>query len=238
MLALLADVVGGVIEPGDYLPSETELLEQFDVSRLVIREAMRGLEERGLVRVKHGRGALVVERDEWNVLDPDVLSALLSGPEGPDVLEEYVEARVILEVAAAGLAAGRARESDISSLRAAYAEMERTATRAARNPSEEPAYHDADIFFHTVVLRASHNRALAHMLDPLQKTVRAREPLARPHRRVEVSLPEHKAILEAITARDPEGARQAMATHLATVQEYLAEFANQQKAARAEGTSV
>src|ERR671938_942803 len=123
MRVLIADIVGGRLAEGDPLPRETSLATQFGVSRGVARECIRGLEERGLVRVKHGRGATVTPDDRWNVFDPEVLGALLDGHQGADILGEYLQCRRILEVEAAGLAAERATEADLAALADAFARM-------------------------------------------------------------------------------------------------------------------
>src|SRR3954470_14732151 len=102
MQVLIADVAGGRLAPGASLPRETDLAASFGVSRGVARECIRGLEERGLVSVKHGRGATVSEADRWDVFDPEVLAALLECEQGADILGEYLECRRILEIEAAG----------------------------------------------------------------------------------------------------------------------------------------
>src|ERR687890_1763262 len=110
MRVLIGDIVGGGLEAGSQLPREADLATRFGVSRGVARESLRGLEERGLVTVKHGRGATVNPDDRWDVFDPDVLAALLDGAQGAEILTEYLECRRILEIEAAGLAAERATE--------------------------------------------------------------------------------------------------------------------------------
>ncbi|HEY4826977.1 MAG TPA: GntR family transcriptional regulator, partial [Solirubrobacteraceae bacterium] len=70
--------------PGALLPRETDLAERFGISRGVVREALRGLEERGVVTVRHGHGAIVSEPERWDILDPVVLNAVLAGPERVD----------------------------------------------------------------------------------------------------------------------------------------------------------
>src|SRR5919204_2548968 len=114
MRVLIADIAGGAIAPGAPLPRETDLARQFGVSRGVARECVRGLEERGLVAVKHGRGATVNPPDRWDVFSPDVLSALLAAEHGPRILGEYLECRRILEIEAVGLAAKRADHADLT----------------------------------------------------------------------------------------------------------------------------
>ena len=206
MRVLLSDIVSGRVKVGGWLPRETDIAGQFGVSRGVARECIRGLEERGMVTVKHGRGATVKPEDRWNVLDPDVLGALLDSGGGAAILREYLESRRILEIAAAGLAAERAEPAHLTALSDAFDRMVETADRAADNPAAEDLYHEADIAFH---------RAL----------VAARRPLARPDARLERSLPEHRRILTAVAQAEPEAARQAMRDHLLTVEAYLRDYA-------------
>jgi GntR family transcriptional repressor for pyruvate dehydrogenase complex len=127
---VIADIAAGEIAPGDMLPREADLAEQFSVSRGVAREAIRGLEERGLVTVKHGRGATVNEDASWDLFSPEVLKALLASPRGADVLREYLECRRILEIEAAGLAAERADEPALDALQEALERMTASAERA------------------------------------------------------------------------------------------------------------
>lgn len=225
MRVVIADVVNGVTAPGAPLPREADLARQFGVSRGVARECIRGLEERGLVSVKHGRGATVLSADRWNVLDPDVLTALLDAERGAPILTEYLQCRRILEIEAVALAAERAGEHELTALADAFARMCACAERALSNPAAEDLYHEADIAFHRAVIAATGNRALGNLTEPIHRAFdAARRPLARPERRIERSIPEHRRILSAIAARDPEGARAAMRDHLATVEMYLHEY--------------
>ena len=111
MKILIADIVSGVRPAGDMLPREVDLAAEFDVSRGVARETIRAMEERGLISVKHGKGATINEAEEWDVFDPDVLAATLDSERGSEVLAEYLECRRILEVEAAGLAAEPLRQA-------------------------------------------------------------------------------------------------------------------------------
>jgi GntR family transcriptional repressor for pyruvate dehydrogenase complex len=229
MRVLLADVASGTLAPGDQLPSDAELARQFGVSRGVARECVRGLEERGVVTVKHGRGATVTAPSEWDPFSPDVLTALLDSDHGKRILEEYLECRRILEVEAVSLAAARATEGDLAALSDALARMTNSARRATVNPAAEELYHRADIDFHRAVIRATGNRALGHMTEPIHRALAmARRPLARPHQRLARSIPEHERILSAIAGGDEQGARAAMAEHLRTVETYLDEYEDRQ----------
>jgi GntR family transcriptional repressor for pyruvate dehydrogenase complex len=226
MRVIVADVVGGTLAAGAALPREADLAQQFGVSRGVARECVRGLEERGLVVVKHGRGATVLPADRWDVFDPDVLVALLDAEQGAPILTEYLECRRILEIEAVGLAAQRAGTEHLARLSDAFARMCASAERARSNPAAEDLYHEADIAFHRAVIAATGNRALGNMTEPIHRALgMARRPLARPEHRLARSIPEHRRILTAIAAKDVAAAQDAMRDHLATVETYLREYA-------------
>jgi DNA-binding FadR family transcriptional regulator len=222
MRTLLADIASGEIAPGGAALRETDIAGRFGVSRGVARECVRGLEERGLVSVKPGRGATVTSPDRWAVFDPDVLSALLAARRGTDLLEAYVECRRILEVAAVGLAASRAREQDLAVLSDALERMANGARRAAVNPAAEDLFHDADIAFHEALMAATHNAALGAMLAPVwQALVAARRTLGASRGDLERSIAEHRRILTAVANRHVDEARAAMDDHLANVEREL-----------------
>jgi GntR family transcriptional repressor for pyruvate dehydrogenase complex len=236
MHVIVGDIVTGSVRPGEMLPGEKDLAHQFSVSRGVAREAIRGLEERGLVVVKHGRGATVTEDDQWDLFNPEILSLLLETKRSAEVLGHYLECRRVLEIEASGLAAERATAAHLSELADALTRMTASAERARTNPAAEDFYHQADIAFHRLVIAATGNPALARMTAPVHRGLAtARRPLARPQFRMERSIPEHKRILAAIAARDADGARAAMRNHLLTVEGYLREYAEDVAAGRVGG---
>jgi DNA-binding FadR family transcriptional regulator len=227
MRVVIADITSGEMAPGQRLPRETDLAQSFGVSRGVVREAIRGLEERGLVDVKHGRGATVNPESDWDVFSADVLSALLRTGRGAGVLREYLECRRILEIEAAGLAAERASAQHLATLADCLARMTASAERASENPAAEDLYHEADTAFHRAIIASAGNRALGRMTEPVHRALaEARRPLARPEYRLERSIPEHKRILAAIADREADEARAAMGDHLLTVEGYLREYAD------------
>src|SRR4051812_38972323 len=114
MRVLLEDIAGGSLPVGERLPRESDLATQFAVSRGVVRECLRGLEERGMVTVRQGSGARVNDPAVWNVLDPDVLAVMLNGEAGVTALFELLECRRVIEVEAAGLAAQRANGANLT----------------------------------------------------------------------------------------------------------------------------
>ncbi len=224
MRVLLGDITGGAVAEGERLPALTELARQFGVSTGVVRECQRALAERGLLSVRHGRRAVVRPEEDWDVFDPDVLTALLGGARGARVLGEYLESRRVLEVEAAGLAAERADELSLQRLQGAFEAMRAAAERARGNPAAEPLYQQADIDFHRAVVRAAGNRTLARMAEPIHRALSTTfAALARPQTRFERGLPEHARILAAIGSGDSAGARLAMREHLLTVEGYLRE---------------
>jgi DNA-binding FadR family transcriptional regulator len=232
MRILTADIVSGVRPAGDMLPREVDLAAEFDVSRGVARETIRAMEERGLISVKHGKGATINEPADWDVFDPDVLAATLDSERGSEVLAEYLECRRILEVEAAGMAAERAAKRDVANLVAAMEHMEETAGRPPSQAAEE-RFHEADIAFHQALIAATGNRALGGLVERIHSALLlARFPLARPDYREEIALPEHRRILEAVAAGDGPGARQAMTDHLDTIAGYLDEHRGQRRQRR------
>jgi DNA-binding FadR family transcriptional regulator len=231
MRILIAEIVFGELAPGDMLPRETDIAERFAVSRGVARECIRGLEERGLISVRHGKGATVNPPSAWNEFDPDVLAALLEGPKAVEILSEYIECRRILEVEAAGLAAERATPEALDAMRAAYARMEQS-TRQVVSGTAEQLFHEADLAFHEALIAATENKALGNLVQRLHAALlTARYPLARPQNREERALPEHERILTAVASGDADEARAAMREHLATVEGYLRDHAAERNSA-------
>ena len=223
---LVADIVAGALAEGDRLPTEIELARRFDVSRGVAREGLRSLEERGLVTVKHGSGATVRPATDWDMLNPEVIAAVLASERGPKLLGDYLECRRLLEIEAAGLAAERATRAQLVTLAEALERMAAAAAQPAAGPSAEDRFHEADIAFHRAVIHATGNHALGRMTEPVHRALAAaRRPLARPDLRLERSLPEHRRILAAIADGDADEARGAMRDHLLTVERYLSEYA-------------
>ena len=222
---LVAAIVGGELAPGDRLPREVALSERYGISRGVARECLRGLEERGLVTVKHGMGATVNPRELWDLFNVDVLTAALGGPAAAELLGEYLECRRIVEIEAAGLAAERATPEHVAELEQWFdAMVEAIAERRAR--VQERAYHAADVAFHQALVDATGNALLASLVRRIHDALlAARYPLARPAYRRERAIPEHEAILDAVRNRDAEAARSAMRAHLDTVEGYLRQHA-------------
>jgi DNA-binding FadR family transcriptional regulator len=226
MHVLIGEIVGGQYGEGDLLPTFPQLASQFGVSVGVVRESLQGLQQRGLVEVKHGHGTTVAPEEEWGRFDPDVLAALLSGSRAAGVLGEYLECRRVLEVEAAGLAAERATPEEVDGVAGAFQRMRATAERARADRAAEPEYDEAEIGFHRAVVRAAGNPTLGQMAAPIHRALATTfGALARPQDRFERGLREHSRILDAIAEKDPDAARRAMRDHLLTVEGHLNEYA-------------
>jgi GntR family galactonate operon transcriptional repressor len=199
MDTLLARIADGTYPVGSMLPKEERLAAELDVSRGVVRECIRALEERGVVRVRHGRGATVMPARAWNVLDPHVFSAVRGAAGGRRLVSEAVEARAIVHGAAAALAAARSRPETVRALTAAVEAIE-TAT--------DDRVVAAELEFERVLADAAGNRPLARVAAALADSMAAAAPL-RPGR------PDgYRRVLDAITAADPAAARAAIEAQL------------------------
>ena len=209
-------IVAGDLRPGDRLPGEATLMADYDVSRPVLREATRVLVAKGLVLSRQRAGAIVRPRNEWHLLDPDVLYWLIQTQPPAVFIETLMTVRRIFEPAAAALAARIASDEALRGIAEAYAGME-----AARTADEllEP-----DLAFHRRIAEATNNPLLAYIGNMLSLALRESIKLSSqlPNTSA-LSLPRHKAILTALLARDPFAAQQATLVQLKETREDLSE---------------
>jgi GntR family transcriptional repressor for pyruvate dehydrogenase complex len=201
-------IVSRQLPPGERLPSERDLGEKFKVSRTVVREAIRSLVARGLVRVASGRGVEVNEIGSANVADS--MRLLVRGREGLDY-GKVNEVRTVLEVQAAGLAAKRAQAQDLERLQKICDDHEESLAKGDRAAAAE-----LDFQFHRELTRASGNELLLGMLDSIADVLREvrYQAMTRPHVG-EAGLEAHRRILKDVKSRSDSAARRAMAKHLA-----------------------
>jgi DNA-binding FadR family transcriptional regulator len=224
--ALIEEIAGGELEPGELLPREQDVASHFQLSRGITREAIRALEERGMVSVKHGRGATVNPPADWDLLHPDVLAGLLAGPRADDVLAAAIECRLIVETEAAALAAERSGEEDRAALVKSLESMTHAAQRRRLTPLAEQAYREGELNFHRALVRASRNAALARLAEPLQRAVQMAQPPRWGGRAaLKRGIAERERILQAVEQRDADEARNAMREHLASLADELQEGA-------------
>ncbi|NUS89209.1 MAG: FadR family transcriptional regulator [Streptomyces sp.] len=208
---LLSAIIDGHYPPGTALPPEAVLAEQHEASRLTLREAIKVLRAQNIVRIHRGRGTYVNTPDQWTALEPMIRAAAAGPRTGGAVSEKLIEARRMIEVGAAQLAATRRSEDDLAQLDELLEEM-RTAARAG----DTEQFVEADIAFHDVVMRASGNAFVPLLFEPFGRLLveGRRQTSAVPQIRTN-AIQHHEAVLEALRAADPEKARRAMDDHMA-----------------------
>ena len=199
----VADAICGMLRSGDYrvgdrMPSESELGSSLAVSRSTVREAVRELTSLGVLEIQHGRGTFV------RSLRPDLLlrGDSLLDPPNDRIREELLEVRGIVEPEAAALAAQRATSEDIDRL---HYDVERLAEAIGQGIAVPE-----DLGFHLDLVRATHNAALWRVSGAIISFYQWDGQLP-----TEQDAIDHRAIYEAVRARDASLARQAMIDHLA-----------------------
>ena len=203
------DIEAGRYKLGDRLPTERELAEQFGVSRPTLREAMIALEMLGMIEARHGLGIYVTGN-----VRPLAPSAEIDFEIGAF---ELIEARRLFEGEAAALAATSISDEQIEVLEGLLTRM---------HEEEEIRGEDADREFHLTIARATGNGAIIatieHLWDWRNRSPLARNILARARGLgLEPRIVEHRRVVDALKARDPAAARQAMRDHLERVIDHL-----------------
>ncbi len=199
-----AQVLKGELHYGDRLPTERELADKFGVSRTAVREAVKALVEKGLVQSYPGRGTFITNGASRAVRDSLGFMMKIGATEGSDNL---VETREILEPEIAALAAERASDEDLATLRQCLATMD-----AALNDAD--AFIEADLNFHLALARATQNALIPTLIDPIVGLLREHRKQIFLANGAPRGQQHHKRILEAVARHDPEAARQAMRAHL------------------------
>jgi GntR family transcriptional regulator, transcriptional repressor for pyruvate dehydrogenase complex len=215
---LLSGIIDGRYPPDSALPPEAELAREARVSRLTVREAVKTLRAKNVVRVDRGRGTYVNPADQWTALDALARATVQRRSTLTGALpQRLIEARRIVEVGAAELAAARHTDEDIAMLEKHLGEM-----AAAAQIEDVDAFVAADIAFHETVLHAAGNVFIAALLDPLsQLLVPARRQTSEFDAIRRHALAHHAAILEAIRTSAPERARRAMHDHIQQTEDDL-----------------
>lgn len=200
----------GALKPGDQLPPERELAEQFGVSRTAVREAVKALREKGLVEAYPGRGTFITDGTSYSIRQSLDRVMKIGQTEGSAYLAEV---REILEPEIAALAATRADEEHLANMRGPVAVMD----EAKKDPD---SYIEADLDFHLALAEAAANPLILSLIDSIVGVLREqRMGIFQVEGGPERGQYHHKRILEAIEHRDPVGARDAMKAHLRQVRE-------------------
>jgi DNA-binding FadR family transcriptional regulator len=156
-LVLANRIIAGAYRPGALLPTEGHLVAELGVSRTALREAVRTLAAKGFLEAKQRVGTRVRPKHEWHRLDPDVLGWMSEIGLDLEFLKGLIEFRLVVEPAAAALAAERASANDLAPIETAYLGM------VQHLPNDIEACVEADVAFHIAILKASCNPVFSNL---------------------------------------------------------------------------
>ncbi len=212
---ILSLIEEGLLKIGDRLPGERELVEQLGVGRASVREALRILEAQGVLEVRPGRGAFITGK-------PADITAGIEGirrwfQDHADEILEMLEVRSALERQAANLAARRANTAQIEGLNRILEEAQRY---VAEGNFQKAGYLDHE--FHRELANASGNKMLTQLIDStIEALISPRRSIQQLPGRAELSMREHRQIVNAIAREDPEAAEAAVEKHIASVRQAI-----------------
>lgn len=201
----------GRFKSGDQLPVERELAEVFRVSRSSVREAIRSLESQGLLESRQGNGTYIAGHPVELLVNP-LASVICSEKDGQ---KELFEMRRLIEPQLAFLAAERATDEEI-------VQMEKTLSLQKQQVLRGESGAEADKQFHYLLASAARNRFLLQIVDSnMNFFMESRDNFLQVDDRPKKSVQRHRELLDAIEARDLEGAAQAMREHLLDIENSL-----------------
>jgi DNA-binding FadR family transcriptional regulator len=206
---LVDDIVRGALPPGTTLRPEIDLCDEFGVSRTVIRESVKVVQEKGLLRIEHGRGTTVNDPRQWNLLDGVVLTAVIAHDDHATFLDELVAVRAALEAEMASTAAGARTDDDLVRI---GGELELMRENLERTPD----FAAADVRFHDMIMAASGNRLGRTIVNSIHDKARTSMRYHGEYNEAVMrrTLDEHEAIRSAVETGDAEAAARAMRTHI------------------------
>jgi DNA-binding FadR family transcriptional regulator len=211
-----AIVSGGFAQDG--FPTEGELTRQLGVSRNIVREAVKILTAKRLLRARPRHGTSLQPESAWNLLDPDVLRWMLSRELSVELLQAFTQMRLAVEPMAAAMAATRADPAALDAVAGAIARF-----RSAMAGNGDPIA--ADVGFHVAVLEASGNPFFVQLRQLVDTALRTSVRLTHGLKDLDRSLGEHERVAAAIFAGDADEAREGMRLMMADVLEMLADMA-------------
>jgi len=203
-------IFSGHYQPGDFVPKEMALAEQFGINRSAVRSDLRQLVDVGIIERISGHGSKVRDYEDWNILDPQVTDWITRfAYPNPRIQREILAFRLDVEPYVAMTAARRAKARDLVAIEEAFEGMGQN-LRSAGSREERRLHSDYDVAFHVAIFKATHNivwSQLSHILRPSiqllvsESNISATDP--------EESLERHRRVMECIRARDARGAFQA-----------------------------
>ena len=205
---LISEIASGQIEAGAKLPPENELIAMSGLSRTVVREAVRTMEENGVLRVRQGFGTIVKEQRDWNVLDPTILDALLSNDEKRSLLVQLFDVRMALETLTV-----RAAAQNIVAEQSAH--LEQLVGKMRRSMDAPDDYRELDLEFHDFLAEISGNQFAASIMRAIHHALSlSRDWTNQIPKGIEHAQKAHEDIAGKVIARNPDAAETAMGAHL------------------------
>jgi GntR family transcriptional repressor for pyruvate dehydrogenase complex len=206
-------IFAGKLAPGDRLPTEKELAEQFGLSRITVRDALRVLESQGLISIKVGAGGGAFVSDPANTQSAnELITDLLRLQRATS--QELVEARIVIETAIVSFAAERATPEDLAAMQEAI-----NAAHAARTAGKSH-FTPYSVDFHIALAKAAKNQVLQFTVDSFRTLFyETLEKLMPNELMAQRAIEDHQSLLDAIAAHDPARARQIMREHLSYFEE-------------------
>ena len=197
-------ILSGEFAPGDTLSGEIAFSEALNISRSAYREAIQVLTAKGLVESRPKAGTRVLPRQRWNLLDPDVLAWAFMGEPDEQLIRSLFELRLIMEPAAAGLAATRRDRDDLKAMKDALVGMRRHSLATDQGRLADRQFHDA-------ILQATRNDALITLSASIGAAVSWTTQFKQRSRALPRNpIPDHAAVYDAIAAGDSDAASAAM----------------------------
>ncbi|GHC34030.1 transcriptional regulator, GntR family [Aidingimonas halophila] len=204
---LAETIFSGRYQPGDFVPKEVDLAQQFALNRSAVRSDLRQLVDTGIIERISGHGSKVRDYESWNILDPMVTDWMTRyAAPNPRIHREILAFRLDVEPYVAMTAARRAKARDLVAIEEAFEGMEQNFNNASC-AEERRLHNDYDVAFHVAIYKATHNivwSQLSHILKPSiyllvsMSNVSATDP--------EDSLERHRQVMECIRARRPRDA--------------------------------
>jgi DNA-binding FadR family transcriptional regulator len=223
-------VMSGDLRPGDRLPTERELAQQFGVSRTAVRDAARSLAQKGLLEMRPGRGTFIV--DQMTQSMRETLDLVMRHRPASGV-QELLEVRELLEPEIAALAAQRVSGEGLEALRSLVLRMEQSL-------DDVDAFVAANDVFHRMLTHSTGNSFIIRVIEPIIDMLRRQRAtsgfVADSPRRAQVH---HRRIMAALLDRNPAEVREAMRAHLVQIREdYEAALSHQRRDAYGERQST
>ncbi len=210
-------ILRGILRPGDKLPAERDLAETLAVSRPSLREALTDMGERGLVEARQGAGVFVAD-----VLGSAFSPALIDlFARHPEAVRDTVAFRRDIETLAAKRATRLASDTDLALVQTLFDKMQ-----AAHDKRDAKLEADLDSQFHLAIIEASHNIIMLHMMRSMYELLKGgvfynRQVIFKQKTRRTALLDQHRAINDALQARDANAAEAAVKAHMNFVEQSL-----------------